>query len=64
MADHEQHESHSPTRTPAPAPSKAFPANTEPKGKTIFGPQPTPHRPAAENIFNVDKHGKRAPRDK
>lgn len=44
--------------------SKAFPANAEPKGKTHFGPQPTPHRPAVENVFNVDKHGKRKPGEK
>ena len=60
MADHENHD---PTRTPAPAPSKAFPANVEPMGKTHFGPQPTPHRPAVSNPLNTDKFGRRKPRD-
>ena len=61
MADHENHD---PTRTPAPAPSRAFPANTEPKGKTIFGPAPSKPRPAVENVFNDDKHGRRKPGEK
>ena len=61
MVDHENHETPS---TPAPAPSKAFPANVEPKGRTHFGPQPTPHRPAVENVFNDDKHGRRKPGEK
>ena len=46
----------------APA-SKAFPENVEPKGRTHFGPAPSPHRPAQENIFNDDKHGRRVPKD-
>ena len=62
MADHSEN-SHDPTRTPAPAPSRAFPENQKPKGRTHFGPQPTPHRPSVENIFNVDKFGTRTPKD-
>ncbi len=57
------HKDHDPTRTPAPAPSTAFPRNQEPKGRTHFGPPPSPHRPAQENIFNDDQHGQRVPKD-
>ena len=62
MTDHFEN-SHVPTPGGKSGASKAFPANAEPKGKTHFGPQPAPHRPAVENIFNTDKHGKRKPRD-
>ena len=56
-------ENHETTSTPAPAPSKAFPENTEPRGRKHFGPAPSPHQPAKENIFNTDKHGRRVPKD-
>ena len=56
-------ENHETTHTPAPAPSTAFPANVEPKGRKIFGPAPSPHQPAKENVFNTDKFGTRAPKD-
>lgn len=58
------HENHSPTRPPAPAPSRAFPKNTEPKGKTIFGPAPSKPRPTVGNVLNTDRFGKRVPRDR
>ncbi len=61
MADHENHET---PKTPAPASSKAFPANVEPRGQQHFGPAPRPHQPARENIFNVDKFGRRKPGEK
>ncbi len=61
MTDHKNHETSS---TPAPASSRAFPANVEPRGKTHFGPAPHPPRPSVGNVFNTDKHGKRKPGDR
>ena len=63
MADHSEN-SHDPTRTPAPAPSKAFPENQEPKGRTHFGPAPSKPRPSVGNVLNTDRFGKRVPRDR
>ncbi len=44
---------------PAPAASKAFPANVEPRGAVRTGPPPRAERATQENRFNTDKHGKR-----
>ena len=45
--------------TPAPAPSKAFPVNKEPKGKTRFGPDPRAPQATVRNRFNTDAKGTR-----
>ena len=48
-------------RTPAPKPSKAFPANEEPRGKTRFGPTPRPAQKTTPNVYNTDPAGKAKP---
>lgn len=63
MADHSEN-SHVSVPGGKSGNQTAFPENTGPKGRTHFGPAPSPHRPAVENVFNTDKHGRRVPRDK
>ncbi len=48
-----------PVTTPAPAASRAFPANSELKGRVRSDPPPRAERATQSNIFNVDRHGKR-----
>ncbi len=50
-----------PVKTPAPAASKAFPANAEPKGRTRTGPPPRAERATVSNRFNTDPKGRRPP---
>ena len=57
-------ENHETIHKPAPAPSKAFPENREPRGQQHFGPAPRPPRPSVENPLNTDKFGTRRPWDR
>jgi hypothetical protein len=46
-------------KRPAPAPSRAFPANAELKGRLRSDPPPRSPRPTVKNVFNVDARGNR-----
>ncbi len=48
-----------PVNSPAPTPSKAFPANAELKGRTRSDPPPRAERATKPNMFNVDRRGTR-----
>ncbi len=48
-----------PVNTPAPAASKAFPANAELKGRVRSDPPPRAPRATVKNRFNVDPVGRR-----
>ncbi len=63
MSDHSENTHVVKTPSGKSGESRAFPANVEPKGRKIFGPEPTPRQPARENVFNTDPHGRRVPRD-
>ena len=48
-----------PVKTPAPAASEAFPANSELKGRVRSDPPPRAERATVSNGFNTDRHGTR-----
>ncbi len=50
-----------PVTTPAPAASKAFPANAELKGRVRSDPPPRAPRATVSNRLNTDRHGTRKP---
>ena len=48
-----------PVNSPAPAPSEAFPRNSELKGRVRSDPPPRAPRATVKNRFNTDQHGRR-----